>query len=361
MKKNLFSLVALPAIIFAQGTDNAGKYPNTFSSGSPDVQVWNSAAKKYNDWSISVGGGAAFIAHGDLTSFRKDHFKMGWNAYGSIDKQLTHEFGVSVMYQMGKTEQTGQLPMPYGAKSGVAEAWTKYKKLTIMGDANLTELFRRVYPSRDYNLALHAYAGIGMMGYETELVDKYLSPASRPIKVDQPLNMASFVYDLGLGLKYKLTSIADLELRALYTFTGDEEFDGGGDERMPTGSGSEYTRYNLINDSYADNMLNVSLGLSFKLGKHDEHLQWIDPMQDIYSRTDALMLKNSDAAVMVCTKGDLDNDAVCDDWDRELNTPAGARVDGAGRALDMDLDGVIDLYDKCPTQVGPASNNGCPQ
>jgi len=35
-------------------------------------------------------------------------------------------------------------------------------------------------------------------------------------------------------------------------------------------------------------------------------------------------------------------------------------VDGAGVALDTDLDGVIDLYDKCVTVPGPVENNGCP-
>ncbi|MGZ5264448.1 MAG: OmpA family protein, partial [Kaistella sp.] len=68
--------------------------------------------------------------------------------------------------------------------------------------------------------------------------------------------------------------------------------------------------------------------------------------------------KNQD--VEVCKKGDADNDGVCDDWDRQLDTPAGARVDGAGVALDTDLDGVIDLYDKCVTVPGPVENNGCP-
>ncbi|NHX22066.1 OmpA family protein, partial [Escherichia coli] len=63
----------------------------------------------------------------------------------------------------------------------------------------------------------------------------------------------------------------------------------------------------------------------------------------------------------VCENGDKDNDGVCDDWDRQLDTPAGARVDGAGVALDVDLDGVIDLYDKCVTVPGPVSNNGCPE
>ena len=85
---------------------------------------------------------------------------------------------------------------------------------------------------------------------------------------------------------------------------------------------------------------------------------WHDPLQEIYYKLDVLADKNQD--VEVCKKGDADNDGVCDDWDRQLDTPAGARVDGAGVALDTDLDGVIDLYDKCVTVPGPVENNGCP-
>lgn len=86
---------------------------------------------------------------------------------------------------------------------------------------------------------------------------------------------------------------------------------------------------------------------------------WHDPMQEIYYKLDVLANKNID--VVVCKKGDGDNDGVCDDWDRQLNTPAGARVDGSGVALDTDLDGVIDLDDKCVTVPGSESNFGCPK
>ena len=81
-------------------------------------------------------------------------------------------------------------------------------------------------------------------------------------------------------------------------------------------------------------------------------------LHEAYSRT--TNLENTPDAFIVCEKGDNDNDGVCDDWDRQLDTPAGARVDGAGVALDMDLDGVIDLYDQCVTVPGPVENNGCP-
>lgn len=117
-------------------------------------------------------------------------------------------------------------------------------------------------------------------------------------------------------------------------------------------------QYNLINDSYSDDMITVNLGLSFKLGKHLSHLAWHDPLQNVYYRT--AELENASTDLVVCETGDGDNDGVCDDWDRQLDTPAGARVDGAGVALDMDLDGVIDLYDKCVTVPGSVENNGCP-
>jgi len=147
----------------------------------------------------------------------------------------------------------------------------------------------------------------------------------------------------------------------MYVVTGDDSFDGGGNYL-----GSEDLGYNgydspvnLREDQVSDNFFNATLGISLKLGKHQSHLMWHDPLQEIYYKLDVLDNKNVD--VEVCKKGDTDNDGVCDDWDRQLDTPVGARVDGAGVALDADLDGVIDLNDKCVTVPGPVENNGCPK
>ncbi len=153
----------------------------------------------------------------------------------------------------------------------------------------------------------------------------------------------------GAGLKFKVNRRIDIEGRLMYVVTGDDEFDGGGDA---------YSAVNKRSEQVSDNFFNATLGLSLKLGKHESHLMWHDPLQEIYYKLDVLANKNQD--IEVCKKGDADNDGVCDDWDRQLDTPAGARVDGAGVALDTDLDGVIDLYDKCVTVPGPVENNGCP-
>ena len=159
----------------------------------------------------------------------------------------------------------------------------------------------------------------------------------------------------GSGLKYKVNRRLDLEARAMYVYTGDDEFDGGGNY---LGNGNFVTPVNNREEQTSDNFFNFTLGATVKLGKHESHLFWHDPLQELYYKIDVLADKNQD--VEVCKSGDKDNDGVCDDWDRQLDTPAGARVDGAGVALDTDLDGVIDLYDKCVTVPGPVENQGCP-
>lgn len=357
MKLSLL-LLAMPIAMYAQqDTVNTRRiydgYPNTFSSGVPYVEKFDNEARKLNDWAISVGGGAAFMAKADLTSFYDKKVNWGWNAYVSLDKQISHTFGLMLQYQMGETNQRGQLPGNLGVLSGVAEASTKYRQVSLLGDLNFSNLLRRVDNHSPYRWALHGYAGIGFMGYDGYLVDNYAYNAeNKADDVYQDLNIASFFYQGGIGLKYKVSRRVDIEARAMYIKSGDEEFDSGGWTR------SAAPGYNLINDTYTDDMMTFNLGLSFKLGKHLTHLAWYDPLQDAYGRI--YNLENQPNDLVVCEKGDGDNDGVCDDWDRQLDTPAGARVDGAGVALDMDLDGVIDLYDKCVTVPGPVENNGCP-
>jgi outer membrane protein OmpA-like peptidoglycan-associated protein len=69
-----------------------------------------------------------------------------------------------------------------------------------------------------------------------------------------------------------------------------------------------------------------------------------------------------DVAGLAKFKGcpDTDEDGVMDKIDECPNTPKGCPVDAVGCPLDSDGDGVIDCEDKCPTEKGTASNNGCP-
>ena len=356
MKLNLASFalaLVLPVAMFAQDSVavSTGGYPNAFSSGSANVSPFTQESKRFNDWAVSFGAGVPLLVTSDLTSLNNGNGKnlFGYSAYLSVDKAITHAFGLNLQYDKGETRQgwfntktdnaTGTGYQDVGAR-------TQYDAISLLGDINFSNLLRRVDNKSPYRWALHGYAGIGTLAYRAYLEDATGQKLMTEVK---PFKLGSMFGQAGAGLKYKVNRRIDVEGRVMYFVTGDDEFDGGG---------AQYSPVNKREDQISDNFFNATLGLSLKLGKHESHLMWHDPLQEIYYKLDVLADKNQD--VEVCKKGDADNDGVCDDWDRQLDTPAGARVDGAGVALDTDLDGVIDLYDKCVTVPGPVENNGCP-
>ncbi|QCX53469.1 OmpA family protein [Elizabethkingia sp. JS20170427COW] len=356
MKNNLFIsaiCLSMPLAMFGQDTIKAPQFDPAYTSGDTEARLFTNSERQFRDWSISVGGGAAFMHSADITSFYGGKVNWGWNAYVSLDKQITHAFGLSLQYSRGETKQKAQARPEWG----VAQGHTKYDQIGLIGDLNVSNLFRRVDNHSNFRWALHAYAGVGIQGYKSYLIDN-VRLKNYPNDIHQPLDQASVFWTAGTGVQYKLSKLIDLELRAMYIFSGDDAFDGSGIQGGKVYENPNLNPYMNIHSSRSDNMFTVNLGLSFKLGKHNNHLRWFDPLQDIYAKAAILEAKDND--FVVCKSGDNDNDGVCDDWDRELNTPAGARVDGSGVALDIDLDGVIDLYDKCVTVPGPKENDGCP-
>lgn len=357
-KLSILSLaIALPTCLFAQDSlqvMNNTQYPNTFSSGSADVQPFTNSAKRFNDWSISFGAGVPWLQSADLVSYKtkdgygKDLF--GYSAYVSVDKAITHAFGLKLQYDRGETRQgyfnTKDAAPANAAANNQYGARTQYDAISILGDINFSNLLRRVDNKSPFRWALHGYAGIGTLSYRAYLKDETGQRLMTEIK---PFRFDSFFGQAGAGLKYKISNRLDLEGRVMYVVTTDDAFDGGG---------QQYSAINRRNNKSSDNFINTTLGLTVNLGKHESHLMWHDPLQEAYYKISVLESKVTD--LVVCKNGDADNDGVCDDWDRQLDTPAGARVDGSGVALDVDLDGVIDLYDKCVTVPGSVENNGCP-
>ncbi|PKF74416.1 OmpA family protein [Chryseobacterium sp. PMSZPI] len=342
--------LAIPTASYAQDSTavSKGEYPNTFSSGSANVSPFTNQSKRFNDWSISAGAGVPLMQSADLTSIKNGNGKnlFGYSAYVSIDKAITHAFGLKLQYDRGETRQGWFNTKDAAPDATAVGGRTQYDAISILGDINFSNLLRRVDNHSPFRWALHGYAGVGTLAYRAYQKD---INGQRLMTEVKPFKLGSMFAQAGAGLKYKVSRRIDIEGRLMYVITGDDTFDGGGDP---------YSAINRRSSQVSDNFFNATLGVSLKLGKHESHLMWHDPLQEIYYKLDVLANKNQD--IEVCKKGDADNDGVCDDWDRQLDTPAGARVDGAGVALDTDLDGVIDLYDKCVTVPGPVENNGCP-
>lgn len=357
MRLSLFTLLlSLPGYFMAQDNQEVS-FSKTKSSVSTKVVKFDNSARKFNDWAVSVGGGTAFLHNSDLTSFNEDGNHFGWNAYISLEKQISDKFALILEYQKGETTQTARLGyntwgLPANAY-GLATAKTQYDQVSLLGDLNFSNFFRRIDNKSPFRFAVHGYFGIGFQGYHYARKDQDPRPVQETYReFTQKLGIDSFIYQAGLGFKYNLSRRIDLEARIMYVVTGDDEFDGGGED---TG---EWPGYNQRIKNTSDNLVTANIGISFKLGKHKKHLGWFDGYNESLYKLAAL--DNNTAKAVVCKSGDKDGDGVCDDWDRELNTPKGARVDGAGRAIDMDLDGIIDLDDKCVTIPGLATNNGCP-
>lgn len=353
MKQNLLTLVAmagllLPNIALAQSASSETER----NSGSQNVSPFTQQSKRFNDWAISAGAGVPLMQSADMTSIKNGNGKnlFGYSAYISVDKAITHAFGLNLQYDRGETRQgyvNTKDHTPIDGRTGGAR--TQYDAISILGDVNFSNLLRRVDNKSPYRWALHGYAGVGTLAYRAYRQDAGPVYNQALVTEVKPFKLNSLFAQAGAGVKYNVSNRIDIEARAMYVMTGDDNFDGGGPGQ---------TGINLNSEQISDNFFNATLGVSLKLGKHQSHLMWHDPLQEIYYKLDVLADKSQD--VEVCKKGDADNDGVCDDWDRQLDTPAGARVDGAGVALDTDLDGVIDLYDKCVTVPGPVENNGCP-
>ncbi|KFF10153.1 membrane protein, partial [Chryseobacterium soli] len=94
--------LAVPTASYAQDSTavSNGKYPNTFSSGSANVSPFTNQSKRFNDWSISAGAGVPLMQSADLTSIKNGNGKnlFGYSAYVSIDKAITHAFGLKLQY-----------------------------------------------------------------------------------------------------------------------------------------------------------------------------------------------------------------------------------------------------------------------
>ncbi len=322
---------------------------NDSISQTNQTKKFTNDEKEFNDWYISAFVGANALQNTDLVSWGDGRFIPGYDFQLQVTKEVTHAFGIALMGQYGKTRQYGE-----GTQVDYINAWdgrTEYYGLSLLGDLNLSMLFRRIDNDSPFRWAWHIYAGAGIISYKAERKARNIygdgSPYNEwhtPVEGDVSFNDRSFFAQVGTGLRYKLSQRFDLEMRAMYVMTGDEAFDGSGNPIPGKWSLAD------IEEGRDDNMITLSLGLHYKIGKHKESLQWHDPLTSISS---------TPAVNIPCA--DDDNDGVCNLYDKCPDTPAGIKVDGAGCPLDADNDGVPDSIDECPTIPGPPTNNGCPK
>lgn len=315
-----------------------------------DEKPFNNSKKEFNDWSISLFGGGNLFQGSDFQSWMGGgHFTPGYDFQFQVNKQISHAFGLSLQYQLGQAKGGAYIEdQVLSGHVGWANSKTKYQAVSALVDINASNLLRRVDNRTEFKWAMHLYAGAGFIGYKAYR-DQYKGSGNNYVLIsNEPLGIYSFYAQVGTGLRYKLNDRFDLEARAMYVLTGDEEFDGSG-RPMPYRNNGGMTAADT-EEGRDDKMLTFSLGLHYKIGKHKDALQWVSPihLKPVIEQTPFECI-------------DEDRDGVCDQWDKCPGTPEGIRVDGSGCSLDSDGDGVPDSEDKCPTIPGPPTNGGCPE
>jgi len=96
---------------------------------------------------------------------------------------------------------------------------------------------------------------------------------------------------------------------------------------------------NRANDMY----FLIQPSVIFKLGdKSKQHVQWVNPVETMYEDLGKLGKKMDELSK------DEDNDGVANMFDKDPNTPEGAKVYGDGTAVDTDRDGIVDQLDMEP-------------
>jgi OOP family OmpA-OmpF porin len=129
---------------------------------------------------------------------------------------------------------------------------------------------------------------------------------------------------MSLGVKYKIGKV-DIGLAVDYRQTFTDRIDA------TVKTYSEFDDYIMGN-----------ISVNYTLGKKNRPMEWVNPMEVVYSDISELKEK------IDIMSGDKDKDGVSDLFDKDNNTPEGVKVYGDGTTVDSDGDGIPDGKDSDP-------------
>lgn len=290
-------------------------------------------AKQYRTWSIGLNAGVLTpIGPFGTNDFNEWNAELGYGAF--LKKQFTPNFALKGDFHRGKLSADAP-----GLNTGAIQSF----ETELHHAASLKAVidFGAIsFLKRERSLGFFIQTGAGIAGWHSN------NEAGHGSKLFIPV---------GAGANIKLGEVVALNLGYDVNFLDADNLDG-----VWANGASNKDKWSY---GYA--------GLEFTLGsKSKPSLKWTnqvalmyDEIKDPTLRQEVEALKgrvtNVEQSVQDLKK-DSDGDGVANHLDKEPNTPAGAIVDGSGRALDTDGDGVPDYKDDCPLEKGTAELNGCP-
>lgn len=410
MKRTLLSITLLSLLVrplMAQTPDKKYQTPQTLEEQNQQRVLAEAESKrlhrsyegfnKMNTWSVSVHGGVSKF-YGDLQT--GNFFATGPGEkvpfFGgiSVNKQLSHIFGVSAEFGIGQISGSKDR-FTYTDHNSVSPSYSyvpSYFNADVMqgaltGSVNLKSLLFGTRKLRRFKFDV--FAGVGFLYYDTRVysirAQSFVNSLGENITYE-PNDQIRFsngpsssktagvwgglgskytrdlVIPTGVHLVYEWSNRLDIGIRYSLNHTFSEKLDmtlGGYDNSSASQvfssvGNTSFRKGESANDKYGT----LGLEITYKFGKKAAsvksngkyaadrgqiyHLRWTDPKDLIpapynptvdtaLARVKAIMPGEVDPRLYT----DTDGDGVADLFDQEPNTPANSIVSGSGVAMNL--------------------------
>jgi outer membrane protein OmpA-like peptidoglycan-associated protein len=266
-------------------------------------------------------------ADGESRVFKNNEWKPAFGL--QINHQISHSIGLRFrgMFTNFYAEDEELLdsvtfePILFNNNSTRGKLYEDYMETPVSEFAlEMTYNFGNIsFLNRNKNFHFVTTLGIGVFNFDSEVkeqgTDKLLRSTGTVTEVMIPMS---------LGVKYKIGKV-DIGLAVDYRQTFTDRIDA------TVKTYSEFDDYIMGN-----------ISVNYTLGKKNRPMEWVNPMEVVYSDISELKEK------IDIMSGDKDKDGVSDLFDKDNNTPEGVKVYGDGTTVDSDGDGIPDGKDSDP-------------
>ncbi len=373
MKINFNKSLLLAAAILASGKLMAQTSTGThmgMSSAQMDslnraeyVQPF-SGSGAFRTWSIGINAGVLTpytIFRSAYEDYAHPGTQLGYGLY--VKKQLLHSFGLQLNGFRGEVQASGAAP---GAiDNSIRQSYNTQIEYAVDLQGVFTVANISYNNHRNY-IQPYVNGGFGLTGFRPRLYSGLNQSGNLTNYHADNSNTNAAYIPLGIGLKFNLSPVVNLDLGYQVNFVDGDNFDG----------------YSLPNKN--DKFSYAHAGLEFSLGHHSKpqmathnpvnsiRIEYLTEEQRLQKQLDDERAANerlradlastnanlaSLAANVARLTADTDGDGVLDINDKCPNTPPGTKVDGSGCPLPVATNTVVVITDEDKKIVSEAIKN----
>lgn len=306
----LIGLLALPAVAQKKSTTTTNKKEENKSKAARFLFT-----KEAKRMVVGLQAGTSFF-HGDA-----DKIKPGWAVGANFRYNASHVLGFRVLFNVANVRSAVEKPSQFGfSYYDLSSNIFEYQGQIILTVGNIS------FFKEHWKWNMYTIAGAGQVMMRSKSTFELISSSN---KQNTQYNKTHIAFTYGIGFKRNINKSLDIGFEYGMRWTRTDSMDILNAPIHP----------NRRFDSYSFPQLIVN----FKIGRGGrEHLDWINPIASVYEEVTNIGEK------LDKLDKDSDGDGVADRFDKEENTPAGAKVWGSGEAVDLDNDGVPDINDQEP-------------